>query len=128
MENIASEIVASFEDAFKRYFVIEGRTSRRSFWLFVAGYICVTIIISLIAKLLSANLGKTLSWLFELVIMIPSFTIGIRRLHDINKSGWLELLAFVPVIGWIILVVFACQKGDEGSNEYGAPQQALLPK
>ena len=63
--------------------------------------------------------------LFGLGTLIPSLAVGVRRLHDINRTGWWLLLIFVPVIGWIVLIVWAIERGDMGPNKYGPdPRQA----
>jgi uncharacterized membrane protein YhaH (DUF805 family) len=51
--------------------------------------------------------------------LIPGIAVSIRRLHDIGKSGWYFLLAFIPCVGGIILLVFALTPGDTYDNEYG---------
>ena len=66
-----------------------------------------------------------LGQLFELALLVPSLALGARRLHDINRTGWWLLLIFVVVIGWIVLIVWAIERGDEGPNKYGPdPRQA----
>ena len=45
--------------------------------------------------------------------------VGARRLHDTDRSGWWQLLFLVPVLGWIVLIVFWCQRGTEGPNRFG---------
>ena len=60
-----------------------------------------------------------LGFLFELATLVPSFALGARRLHDINRTGWWLLLWFVLVIGWIVLIVWAIKRGDECPNKYG---------
>jgi uncharacterized membrane protein YhaH (DUF805 family) len=61
-----------------------------------------------------------LGTLYSLAVFVPSIAIGARRLHDINKTGWLQLIGIIPIIGWIILIVWAVTKGDVGPNTYGA--------
>ena len=66
-----------------------------------------------------------LGQLFEIAVLVPSLALGARRLHDINRTGWWLLLLFVLVIGWIVLIVWAIKRGDEGPNKYGPdPRQA----
>ena len=72
--------------------------------------------ISIIAGILQL---PVLSDLFSLVILIPNIGVGIRRLHDIGKSGWWYLLALIPLIGTIILLVWCAREGDYGDNAYG---------
>ena len=49
----------------------------------------------------------------------PSIAVAVRRLHDIGRSGWWYLLIFVPIIGWIVLLVFFCTRGEDGPNQWG---------
>ena len=51
--------------------------------------------------------------LFSLAVMLPGLAVGARRLHDIDKSGWFQLLYLIPVVGWIIVVYWAVQEGKE---------------
>lgn len=53
------------------------------------------------------------SALFSIAVMLPGLAVGTRRLHDIDKSGWFQLLFLIPVIGWIILIYWAAQEGKE---------------
>ena len=93
---------------FSNYFTFSGRATRAENWWWA---------------LFAALLG--LIPLAGLVTLIPSLALGARRLHDINRTGWWLLLWFVPVIGWIVLIVWACMRGDGGPNKYGPdPRQA----
>ena len=123
----------------KKYFCFSGRASRSEFWFFylfvLVGYIiCFTLIMAVSFKLF---------WLmgaFMLGIIIPGLAVTARRLHDINKSGWFQLLS-VPagileavfyaqkgleilfmIIGWVCalyLFVLYIQEGDRKSNRFG---------
>ena len=64
--------------------------------------------------------GEILSWLVNLVFLIPTFAAGARRLHDGGRSGWFQLLA-LTVIGLIPLIVWWAQEGSSESNDYGPP-------
>ncbi|MFB3103037.1 MAG: DUF805 domain-containing protein [Alphaproteobacteria bacterium] len=61
-----------------------------------------------------------------LVLFLPSIALLIRRLHDINVSGWLVLIVFVPIIGLILFVVWGILKGDKGNNRFGPNPLAPL--
>jgi len=52
-------------------------------------------------------------------IFVPSLAVAVRRLHDIGKSGWYLFFGFIPIVGGIILLVWACQDSQPGINEYG---------
>ena len=58
-------------------------------------------------------ISDKLTAVFSLAILLPTIAVGVRRLHDIDKSGWFLLLNFIPVIGWIILLYWAVQEGRE---------------
>ena len=97
------------------YFDFEGRTTRKQFWMFQLMYVIVAVIIAVIDGVLQLGfLGPLLS----LALLLPNLGIAARRLHDIGKSGWWQLIGLIPVIGWIIMIVWLVT--DSGpDNEYG---------
>ena len=115
---------------FQRYVDFSGRSTRAEYWWW--GLFSVVVSFALfIADTLTGNsstfgwLGGLLETLFTLATIIPSLALSVRRLHDINRTGWWLLLLFVLVIGWIVLIVWAIKRGDEGPNKYGPdPRQA----
>jgi uncharacterized membrane protein YhaH (DUF805 family) len=64
--------------------------------------------------------GSVLSGLASLALFLPSLAVAVRRLHDTDRTGWWVLIGLVPLIGWIIYLVFMCQRGTEGPNRFGA--------
>ena len=56
-----------------------------------------------------------------LVLLCPNIAVTVRRLHDLDKSGWWFLVGIIPFIGWIILLLICSQPGTEGANQYGPP-------
>lgn len=107
----------SFVDAVKLCFTkfadFEGRAKRPEFWWFVL--FCV------VGSLVLGIVSSYVSWAFSLATLIPSLAVGARRLHDVNKSGWLQLLGLIPILGWIYLIYVCAQPGDAADNQYGAP-------
>ncbi len=66
-----------------------------------------------------------LGFIFSIATIVPSLAVQVRRLHDIDKSGWWILISFIPIIGAIWLIVWFCLKGTEGDNRFGSdPLQA----
>jgi len=65
-------------------------------------------------------LSSPIYWVFFLVMYWISFAATVRRLHDIDKSGWWILIALIPIVGSIILLVWAVRQGDQGPNRFGA--------
>ena len=113
--NIWNEIKTSVNTVvFKNYVNFEGRATRPEYWWFTLAYAIVNIILSLIPRV-----GTILSGILGLAVLIPSIGVGVRRLHDINKSGWWYLLILIPLVGAIILIVWFVKPSDNGENQYG---------
>lgn len=110
----------SIKSVFSKYATFSGRARRSEYWYFALFVFIVDLILSTVLGAISQKLGQTLSSLFSLAILIPSLAVCCRRLHDIGKSGWLQLLALIPVVGWIILIIWAAKDSDPGENQYGA--------
>ena len=101
------------------YTNFEGRARRKEFWMFTL----VSLVINVGTLILDASLFSDLglvNGLYTLAILLPSIAVGIRRMHDINKSGWWLLLWFVPVIGWVWLIILHCRDSDIGDNIFGS--------
>ena len=94
----------------KNYVNFSGRSTRKEYWLPVL----FNIVISGILSAINAKLGT----IFGLVTLIPNIAIDIRRMHDINKSGWNLFLGLIPIVGWIILLVYACTPSVNEGNVY----------
>jgi len=102
---------------FSNYFTFSGRATRAENWWWVLFTIIGVVALSIVENI--AGIPAALSGIFRLATLIPSFALGARRLHDINRSGWWQLLWFAILIGWIILIVWAIKQGDKGPNKYG---------
>ena len=118
-------MVEAVKEFFVKYAVFQGRTSRKTFWLTMLGLFILAFIIGFIGGIIGGAMGQTsentstiISSILSLVTLVPSIAIDTRRLHDINKSGWWQLIAFVPVVGWIILLVFLCLPAVNEGNNY----------
>lgn len=107
----------------KKYADFTGRSRRKEYWsfflLFVAGLVVLTVIEGVLG--LSGMIGPygPLTMLFLLALLVPSLAVGVRRLHDTDKSGWWILIGLVPLIGGIILLVLYVLEGTRGPNQYG---------
>lgn len=106
------------EPILNHYADFSGRATRQQFWMFHL-YVFASYVALLILSFISGV--HQLPLLGMLAIVVPSVAINTRRLHDINKTGWWQLLSIIPLIGPIVLLVWACTKGDMESNQYGAP-------
>ena len=103
--------VDSIKICFSKYADFNGRAKRPEFWWFT--------LFLFLAKLVLGMLGDMISMLFSLATLLPSLAVGARRLHDTNRSGWWQLVWLIPLIGWIILIVFMVQEGEAGDNRFG---------
>ena len=75
---------------------------------------------SVLSDLSDPNSGTgPLYLIYTLAFLLPSIAVAIRRLHDTGRTGWWLLLAFIPIIGAIVLIVFYCLDSQPGDNEYG---------
>ena len=111
-----------FLKAYKNYKNFEGRASRAEYWYFVLFYIISFSVLFSMEMLLIKNGFNTnfvFTILFVLFSILPNISLTARRLHDINKSGWLQLINLIPYIGSIILLVLMLIKGTDGDNMYG---------
>lgn len=118
-------MVEAMKEYFTRFVDFKGRTSRKTFWLTVLGLLLIQIIIGVVSGVLAfllhidpRTISNTVSLVWSLVTIIPSTAMDVRRLHDINKSGWLVLLALIPIVGFIILIVFCCLPSVDEGNKY----------
>ena len=109
--------------ALKKYAVFGGRSRRMEYWYFVLFNIIVSIVLGVIDGLLGTSGSYAgaglLSGIYGLAVLIPSLAVTVRRLHDTDRTGWWILIALVPLIGVIVLLVFALLEGTPGDNQYG---------
>ena len=114
----------------KNWNKFNGRANRSEFWYFtlfyfIFGAIAYFIDVSFLGYDPSdiTSIG-VLQIAYNLVLLIPSFSVTIRRLHDINKSGWNLLWMLIPLLGAVYIIILNILKGTEGDNKYGAPSNA----
>lgn len=144
-------MISNFKYVLKNWKNFNGRATRYEFWMFYLAFYLVTIITSMVCTaftvilmvLIEATGGSEELILIGLIPMclilfavmiitlVPYISLTVRRLHDINKSGWWYLicsgLSFCCGIGGIILLVFLCMDGTVGPNNYGADPKGRVP-
>jgi uncharacterized membrane protein YhaH (DUF805 family) len=119
-ESFGIELLENFLAVLKKYTVTTGRASRKEFWMFVLANIIISMILGILVIIpILGIIAGIASFAFGLVTIIPSITVGVRRLHDTNKSGWLMLLLLIPLVGWIPVVILCALQGTPGENKYG---------
>ena len=124
--------------AFSKYCCFTGRASRSEFWWFVLFNFLVSMVLSIpagftaginIADAIKSGATEVptsgmsawsiISYIWSLIILLPSMGLLWRRLHDTGRSGWNWCWGLLPVIGWIILLVYECQQSQPVENKYG---------
>jgi uncharacterized membrane protein YhaH (DUF805 family) len=107
---------------FSNYVNFRDRASRSEYWF----WILFIIIADVVAGIIDAVLGiQLVTGIFGLVTLLPNIAIAIRRLHDLDRTGWWILLGFIPIIGWIILLIWYVTRGTVGPNRFGPDPLAL---
>lgn len=110
----------------RQYADFGGRARRAEYWMFTL----VSVIISVVLAIVDAAISRTfaglgvLGLIYWLAVLLPSLAVGARRLHDIGRSGWWQLLQLIPIIGAIVVIVFFATDGNRGTNAYGPDPQA----
>ncbi len=132
----------SVKTCFSKYATFSGRAPRSEFWYFFLFILLGTIALSFVdaaifgprevvmmsaTDSLEAGMSFNMSWqpqpitgIFMLATLLPNISVMVRRLHDTGRSGWWYWIALIPIVGFIVLLIFAMSKGSEGGNEYGS--------
>jgi uncharacterized membrane protein YhaH (DUF805 family) len=118
------DIQTSIKTCFSKYATFSGRASRSEFWLFqlftFLGSIVTLIIDVMILGFSLDDASSLTNLIFLLIVMIPSVAVGCRRLHDLNKSGWWQIL-YLTIIGIILLIIWWATQGENKKNKFGLP-------
>ena len=136
----------SIATVFKKYFIFNGRASRSEYWWFYLFLFLMGVVFTILSNIASSY--EVVDLIFNLGVLIPSISVAVRRLHDINKSGWYVLIPLIPLpffllltfihkieyvamieiilgLGLIALSIYLiyllAKTGDKGPNKYGEP-------
>jgi uncharacterized membrane protein YhaH (DUF805 family) len=115
--------MGSYATAWKKYATFSGRATRGEYW----GFVLINLVIAAILYIPAAVTTKSgstsplvyLPGVFELIIIIPSLAVLVRRLHDSDRSGGWFFIGFVPIIGGLWLFILTLLGGSAGENKYG---------
>ena len=111
----------------QKYFQFSGRARRSEYWLFFLFVIVLSTILGFVDGIVGTFDEITgyglFSGIFILLILIPNISVGVRRLHDTDRSGWWLLLGIIPLVG-LVLLVFFCLNGTTGENRFGPDPKA----
>ena len=116
-------MISPILSAYKNYFNFRGRASRKDFWLFqIWGVVYYIISIFLMIELFNYFdrdlISNIIAISLVVIWLIPNISLIVRRLHDTNRSGFWFFLIFAACIGAMVVLVFLCQKGTDGPNDY----------
>ena len=117
--DFSSAVVSGFAN----YVNFRGRACRSEFWWFQLFCIVTSVALQII-EMASASRHGYVSSVFSIITVIPITAIGVRRLHDIDRSGWWMLLGIIPLAGMLVLIIWACLRGTDGSNRFDDPGDA----
>lgn len=111
----------------KQYVDFNGRARRKEYWMFFLLNCVFAIVANLLDLIVIPDGMDAFNLLYSLFVLLPGLAVGARRLHDIGKSGYWLLIGFVPIVGVILLLVWACKEGEKNTNSYGSdPKTAAL--
>jgi uncharacterized membrane protein YhaH (DUF805 family) len=106
----------AIQSGFSNYVTFSGRAARSEFWYWCLFYLLTAMVTTIIDNAIGAQVTVSL---FGLAALLPTIAVNIRRLHDLDRSGWWFLLHLLPIIGAIILIVWFCGRGTVGPNRFG---------
>ncbi len=112
----------------KKYVDFSGRARRKEYWVFFLFNLIISCVLSAVDVFIgtysaSAGIGL-LAGLYGLAVLLPGIGVTVRRLHDTGRSGWWILIALIPLVGWIVLLVFMFLDSQPETNAYGPNPKA----
>jgi uncharacterized membrane protein YhaH (DUF805 family) len=104
-----------------QYTDFQGRARRKEYWMFTLVSSGISVILMIVDYFIGIKIWDTglLYLLYGLAVFIPTIAVGIRRLHDIGKSGWMMLVIIIPIAGFIWLIVLYATDSQKGTNDWG---------
>lgn len=114
--------IKAVQTCFQKSLDFKGRAGRSEYWYFALFNALLNIVVQLSPITFNPNSMTPMNYAMVIVgiaVAVPSLAVSIRRLHDIDRSGWTLLLYLIPVVGWILLLIWHLKKGDEGENRFG---------
>ncbi|MFC1415682.1 DUF805 domain-containing protein [Streptacidiphilus cavernicola] len=113
-----------YVDVLKNYVGFSGRARRQEYWMFFLFNVIAYIVLAIIDAVIGSSI---LGIIYGLAVLLPSLAVAARRLHDTGRSGWWILIGIVPLVGWIILIVFLATEGQPNDNQFGpSPKQGAV--
>ena len=111
-------------EVLKKYVDFNGRARRKEYWMFTLFHIIIYYGLIILSVAVSHNL-MFLAMFYILATLLPALGAGVRRMHDVGKSGWFYFIVLIPIIGAIWLLVLFFTEGNHGENQYGPDPKAV---
>lgn len=118
-----------FIAAMKKAFNFSDRSRRKEYWMFILFTLIFSIVLTIIDTVAGLEIAEDmgiLSTLFSIILIIPTLSVTVRRLHDVGKSGWWVLISLIPIIGFIVLLVFTVKDSESKTNNFGPNPKAAF--
>ncbi|MFT4792410.1 MAG: uncharacterized membrane protein YhaH (DUF805 family) [Paracoccaceae bacterium] len=112
----------AIKSCFNKYATFSGRAPRSEYWYFTLFLILAQIALQFVGAAIFDVNGAVyilLSLIFSLGTLLPTFSVAVRRLHDIGRTGWWVWISLVPLIGMIVMLIFTCIRSQPGGNRFG---------
>jgi uncharacterized membrane protein YhaH (DUF805 family) len=113
----------AIKSGFNNYVGFTGRARRSEYWYWTLFVVIVSFVVGFVGGV-NSDLSNIITAIVSLALFLPGLAMSVRRLHDTDRSGWFVLLALIPLVGFIILLVFYVQEGTPGDNKFGANPKA----
>jgi uncharacterized membrane protein YhaH (DUF805 family) len=104
---------------FENVMNFSGRASRSAYWWYALALFIVSIVLEIFSAVVGSSALTLLIGLVMIVVGLSGLSVGVRRLHDSDKSGWMILLGLIPFVGWIIVIILMVLPGTPGPNRFG---------
>ena len=114
-----NQAINYYKKAFNNYIVFSGRATRSEYWYFFLVNVLLYIAVSILGGLISKDVQSLFQGLYSLALFLPGLAVAVRRLHDTDRSAWWVLINCIPLVGWIIFIVFLATDSTPGENKYG---------
>ncbi|WP_300526801.1 DUF805 domain-containing protein [Maricaulis sp.] len=116
----------AIKSGFSNYVNFQGRARRSEYWFWVLFTFIASVALTFLdMAMMGVESFGVFSPLFSLAVILPSIAVAVRRLHDSGKSGWWILIGLIPLVGFIVLIIFYVSDSAPGSNQYGPNPKGL---
>jgi uncharacterized membrane protein YhaH (DUF805 family) len=114
------DFVTAVKTALGKFATFEGRARRAEYWWFALFNLLVMVLTMTLDAVVFGGEMAPFNIVASLVLLVPNIAVGVRRLHDLDRSGWWYLILLVPLVGLVLLLVWSVMRGTQGANRFGA--------